>query len=408
MKLRVLLGALVLGLTLWGAAGASAQTTETPAPTPEAASPAVTPAPDGTTPAPADQGAPPAGEQTQAPDTEEVPTVEVVQPKPKPKVQVAQPPRPKPVVTRPAPTPPTPPPQPEVTQEPAPIGAETVGSVMGAGTLVPMSPVPGAEIPLNKVPSGVSIIDGSDFARENYVDTPADILEQRVPGVIISDLQGNEFQTNIQYRGFDSSPVNGVPQGLAVYQDGVRINESFSDTVNYDFLPQIAINNMAVVSNNPVYGLNALGGAIVINMKSGLNYQGGEIVGNFGSFGRAQGGAQAGVKAGNWGMYWGGERIADDGYRFFSESQIKRMYADLAYKNSLVEMHFNVTAADNFVGVTASAPVQLLRLGWDRTFTSPQTTKNEVVMPAFNGTVNINPNTSLTGVAYYRHFKQKP
>ena len=406
MKLRVLLGALVLGLTLWGAAGASAQTTETPTQTPEATSPAVTPTPDGTTPAPTDQGTPPAGEQTQAPDTEEVPAVEVVQPKPKPKVQVAQPPRPKPAVVRPAPTPPTPPPQPEVAQEPAPIGAETVGSVMGAGTLVPMSPVPGAEIPLNKVPSAVSIIDGSDFARQNYVDTPADILEQRVPGVIISDLQGNEFQTNIQYRGFDSSPVNGVPQGLAVYQDGVRINESFSDTVNYDFLPQIAINNMAVVSNNPVYGLNALGGAIVINMKSGLNYQGGEIVGNFGSFGRAQGGAQAGVKAGNWGMYWGGERIADDGYRFFSESQIKRMYADLAYKNSLVEMHFNVTAADNFVGVTASAPVQLLRLGWDRTFTSPQTTKNEVVMPAFNGTVNINPNTSLTGVAYYRHFKQ--
>ena len=204
-----------------------------------------------------------------------------------------------------------------------------------------------------------------------------------------------------------SSPVNGVPQGLAVYQDGVRINESFSDIVNYDFLPQIAINNMAVVSNNPVYGLNALGGAIVINMKNGFNYQGGEIVFNAGSFGRVQGSAQAGVKAGNWGMYWGGERIQDEGYRDFSPAEIKRMYADLGFKNSTAEMHFNVTAADNFVGVTAAAPVQLLALDWARTFTSPQTTKNEVVMPSFNGTVNINPNTSLTGVAYYRHFKQK-
>jgi outer membrane receptor protein involved in Fe transport len=278
---------------------------------------------------------------------------------------------------------------------------------MGATTLVPMSPVPGAEIPLNKVPSGVSIVNSSDFARENYVDTPAEILQQRVPGIIVDDLQGNQFQTNIQFRGFESSPVNGVPQGLAVYQNGVRINESFSDIVNYDFLPQIAINNMAVVSNNPVYGLNALGGAIVIDMKSGFNYQGGEIVGNAGSFGRVQGSAQAGIRSGNWGMYWGGERIKDDGYRDFSQSEIKRMYADLGYKNSVAEMHFNVTAADNFVGVTAAAPVQLLALDWARTFTSPQTTKNEVIMPSFNGTVNLNPNTSLTGVAYYRHFKQK-
>jgi iron complex outermembrane recepter protein len=45
-----------------------------------------------------------------------------------------------------------------------------------------------------------------------------------VPGVIVGDLQGNEFQTDVQYRGFSSSPVNGVPQGLAVYQNGVRIN----------------------------------------------------------------------------------------------------------------------------------------------------------------------------------------
>jgi outer membrane receptor protein involved in Fe transport len=65
-----------------------------------------------------------------------------------------------------------------------------------------------------------------------------------------------------------------------------------------------------------------------------------------------------------------------------------------------------VTAANNFVGVTAAAPVQLLALDWSRTFTSPQTTDNEVVMPAFQGTVKLNPNTDLTALAYYRWFKQ--
>ncbi len=218
--------------------------------------------------------------------------------------------------------------------------------------------------------------------------------------------KATSFKPIFNIAASSSSPVNGVPQGLAVYQNGVRINESFSDIVNWDFLPEIALDNIAVVSNNPVYGLNALGGAIVVNMKSGLTYQGGEITGAAGSFGRAQGSVQTGLKSGNWGIYFGGERISDDGYRDFSPAEIKRMYADLAFKNSAAELHFNVTAADNFVGVTAAAPVQLLAVDWSRTFTSPQTTKNEVIMPAFNGTVNINENISLASVAYYRHFKQ--
>src|SRR6185437_10647827 len=91
--------------------------------------------------------------------------------------------------------------------------------------------------------------------------TVQDALQQQVPSVVLSDVQGNAFQTSVQYRGFESSPVNGTPQGLAVYQNGVRINEVFGDIVNYDFLPEMAINRLTLVPNNPIYGLNALGGA---------------------------------------------------------------------------------------------------------------------------------------------------
>ena len=402
MKLHVLL-AFVVGVLMLGPDVAVAQTedttTETPS-TPEAA-PANGEAADTDTGEAADQA-------------EEVPPVEVVQPKPKPVVETEPKPKPKPrpqpVVQRtPPPAAPPAPPQPveqDFADRIAPIGQETQGSVMSATTGVPMSPVPGAELPLEKVPGGVSVLQGSDFAREGYVDTFQDILQQRVPGVIIDDLQGNEFQTNIQYRGFEASPVPGVPQGLAVYQNGVRINEAFADNVNWDFLPEIAINNLAVVSGNPVYGLNALGGAIVVNMKSGFTYQGGEAIFTAGSFGRAEGDVQAGLRSGNWGVYFGGERITDDGYRDFSSSEVRRMFFDLGYQNSIVDLHFNLSGADNFVGVTASAPVQLLALNRERTFTSPQTTKNEMMMPAFNGTAKLNDTTTLGGVAYYRYFKQ--
>jgi outer membrane receptor protein involved in Fe transport len=328
-------------------------------------------------------------------------------PKPKPKPVPARPPAPKPVAARPVQPPaPTPPAPSNFAAQIAPIGTETGGSVETSGTTVPMSPVSGAELPIGKVPGGVGIVTGSDFARQYNILNAPDVLEQRVPGVEVNDFQGNSFQANVQYRGFESSPVLGIPQGIAVYQNGVRINESFGDIVNWDFLPSITINKMTVTSNNPVYGLNALAGAIVVNMKDGFLYHGADVSGYGGSFGRAGGSAETGVQVGHWAAYFGGERINDDGWRQFSPSDIKRMYADLGFQDSDVEFHVNFTGADNFYGVAAASPVQLLDLGWNKTFTTPQTTDNKVTMESLNGTIKATNNLSFSGVAYVRNYSQ--
>lgn len=273
-------------------------------------------------------------------------------------------------------------------------------------TLVKMSPVGGSEIPLEKVPGGVSTVTSGDIARNNTT-VIQDALQSHVAGVIVTDLQGNGFQTNVQYRGFESSPLNGVPQGLAVYQNGVRINEAFGDIVNWDFLPAIAINDIAVVSGNPVFGLNALGGAIVIGMKDGFSYQGAEVDVRAGSFGRRQVAAEAGAKSGPFAAYIAVEGIDDDGWRQFSPSEIRRLYADLGVKGDDAEFHVNFTAADNFVGAVTASPVELLDIGWNRTYTSPQTTDNDVAMVSLNGTVKATDTLSFSGVTYYRHFKQQ-
>ena len=136
-----------------------------------------------------------------------------------------------------------------------------------------MTPVKGSEIPLDKVPGAVSQVSGADIQSGG---SPAlqDALQQYVPGAVISDVTGNGFSVDVQYRGFSASPVEGTPQGLAVYQNGVRINEVFGDTVNWDLIPSNAINGVTVVSGNPLYGLNALGGALNITMKDGFGYHG--------------------------------------------------------------------------------------------------------------------------------------
>jgi hypothetical protein len=54
-----------------------------------------------------------------------------------------------------------------------------------------------------------------------------------VPSALISDAQGNICQRDLQYRSFEASRVNGAAQGIAVYQNGVRINESLGDIVNW-------------------------------------------------------------------------------------------------------------------------------------------------------------------------------
>jgi outer membrane receptor protein involved in Fe transport len=230
-----------------------------------------------------------------------------------------------------------------------------------------MSPVAGSEIPIEKVPMGVSSTTAADIQRTGDV-TAQQVLQSRVPGVIVSDLQGNEFQTDVQYRGFSSSPVNGVPQGLAVYQNGVRINEAFGDIVNWDFLPSNAVSSMTVMSSNPVFGLNAIGGAISVDMRDGFNFHGAEFDVRGGSFGRIQGSGAVGAQNGNWAMFIAAEDINDDGWRQFSPAEVHRMYADLGFKNREAKFHVNFTGADNFVGAVTAAPVQLLDQGWNRVY----------------------------------------
>jgi outer membrane receptor protein involved in Fe transport len=348
----------------------------------------------------------PSNGTSEAPGSKKLPEVQVVQhPKamPKPKKHVAKVRKKTNVAVSQAPPP----------AAAVPVAAEGQGNVQEPTFAVTppsgeikMSPISGSEIPIEKVPGGVSTVSASELARTS-TDYVPDALAAYVPGVILSDLQGNVFQNNVDYRGFNSSPVDGVPQGLAVYQNGVRINEAFGDTVNYDFLPTNAINGITVMSGNPVYGLNAIGGSISIDMKDGFNYQGFESDARFGSYGRAQGSIQDGMRFGNWASYISLEDIHDDGYRDFGTSNIRRMYADLGVRGDGSEFHLNFTGADNTVGVAAASPVQLLDEGWDKTFSTPQSTTNQMEMVSLNGKVRASDTLEFSGVGYYRHFNQQ-
>lgn len=272
----------------------------------------------------------------------------------------------------------------------------------------PSTPTPDAptQTPPITVPSAVTNVTDTEIEREG-TSSVQQTLQQQVPGIIISDAAGNPMRAEVSFRGFDASPVSGRSQGLAVYQNGVRINEAFGDTVQWDVLPSNAISSMSVVANNPSFGLNAVGGAISILMKDGFSYQGAEVDIMGGSFGRRQIGVQAGGSSGNAGVYVAAEGIKEDGFRDFSESEIKRFYGDIGLKGSMAEVHFSLTAADNHFGASAAAPVDLLERSWSNTFTTPQTTDLEVFMPTLSATVKATETLTVSSAAYYRHYKNR-
>jgi outer membrane receptor protein involved in Fe transport len=336
---------------------------------------------------------------------------------PLPEVQVIQQPKTKPKVKKAAhkAKKPAPQPQPVEAAAPPPSPEEAVQAAAGQGPIyanpappagIQVAPLPGADLPIDKIPRTVNTLSSADIQRDHSVNMQ-DTLNNRIPGVVVDDLQGNAFQTGVQYRGFEASPVNGLPQGLAVYQNGVRINEAFGDTVNWDFIPAIAIQDMTVMSSNPIFGLNAIGGSISIAMKDGFSFQGADVDTRFGSFGRKQVSAEAGAQSGHWAVYGAFEAINDDGFRDFSDAQERRGYADIGVKGDGTELHFNTTIASSHVGVTAAVPEELIDFaGRTRTFTSPQITQSDMQMYSLNGSTKVTPDITLSGVTYYRHFKQ--
>jgi iron complex outermembrane recepter protein len=289
---------------------------------------------------------------------------------------------------------------------PAEISASEATAAAEFAEGVPMSPVRGSEVPLDKIPSAAYQVSSVRIDRSG---SPAieQAIQQQVPGAIITDVNGNPFQADIQFRGFVASPVEGTPQGLAVYQNGVRINEVFGDTVNWELIPASAVKSIAVVTGNPLYGLNALGGALNITMKDGFDFQGVESDTRAGSYGRVQQYLQLGAKVDNFAAYAAVEGIWDEGWRFFSPSGVKRAYVDLGVRGSNSEFHINFTGAQSALGVVGPTPEQLLAQDWRSVFTSPQTTNNDLAMVSVNGNLNVTNALSLSGVGYVRSFHQK-
>ncbi|HET7083891.1 MAG TPA: TonB-dependent receptor [Rhizomicrobium sp.] len=232
-------------------------------------------------------------------------------------------------------------------------------------------------------------------------------LGAQTAGISLSDVQGNGLFQNLRFHGFDASPLQGTPQGLAVYQNGVRLNEAFGDTINWDAIPQAAISRMEVWSSNPVFGLNALGGAVNLAMKNGFTWQGSEASVQGGSYGHGMASAQWGVEDEAFSFYGAAEGVTDAGWRFHSQSNLGRLYADAGWRFGDSEIHLVASAAATSLGVVGPTPFDLIQRNSKSVYTFPQTTRNTIGSLALNGKTRLDENWQVEASAYIRSFKQR-
>jgi iron complex outermembrane receptor protein len=284
-------------------------------------------------------------------------------------------------------------------------GSDSAPPDLSTVTIIGTTPVPGATIDADKVPSNVESVRASDLTRDGTASLSG-ALNGQLASININDTLADPFQPDILYRGFEASAVLGTPQGLAVYQNGVRINEAFGDAVNWDLIPDIAINQVDVVSANPVYGLNALGGAASITMKDGFNYQGGEVELSGGSFKQHSGAAQFGANNGQLGIYVAGRALDEDGWRFFAQDRIRQFYGALSEHTDSATYDLTYSHADNRLFGPGAAPVQSLALDPRNVFTGPQDNFNRLDFVTLDGSYKVAKDLSVQSVLYYRNYRQ--
>ncbi|MDB6088698.1 MAG: hypothetical protein JWN85_1482 [Gammaproteobacteria bacterium] len=287
-------------------------------------------------------------------------------------------------------------------ESPEPGQTKSVAEVVIVGT----TPLPGSGVDLDKVPSNVQTLGPNDLDPDHHSDLVPAAAARRMASVSLNDEQGNPFQPDFVYRGFEASPVSGIAEGLAIYQNGTRINEALGDAVNWDLVPQFAVNRFTVQSNNPVFGLNALGGAVTMDMKDGFTSPGTDIQVSHGNFANTTGYGAYGVRADKFAFYGALGGVKDGGFRYRSPTNLRQGYADLGFEDGRSTLHASVTIASNNIGSTGPTPVEMLAADPKSTFTYPQTMHDEMQLVQLNGSTRTNDTFLMAGNAYYRHFVQ--
>ena len=284
--------------------------------------------------------------------------------------------------------------------------AENKAEALETGTIevISTTPLPGIGTSINQVPSNVQSVTSQDLAKQHTLEL-SDYINNNLGGVTITEGQSNPYMADVNFRGFTASPLAGAPQGLSVFQDGVRINEPFGDTVNWGLIPQSAIASINLMpGSNPVFGLNTLGGALSINTKSGSSYPGFFAEVMAGSWARrgfnaGYGGVTDLGSGSNVDYFFTANFNKENGWRDYSQSEVNQAFGKVGWQNDTTDLDLSLTMAHNNLNGVQALPKSFLNdpeIG----YTFPDSIGNRMQMLTLKGSHFFDDN-NLVGTNIY-------
>ena len=260
--------------------------------------------------------------------------------------------------------------------------------------------VPGA-LPPSSTPSRVDTLTGPEIRR----DAPAVLPEalERLPGVSLQSEQGNRLQPDLSLRGFTISPVTGLPPGLSVFLDGVRLNEPTVEEVNFDLIPLEDVERVDVIRGPSVlFGRNTLGGAINLVTRRGQEVR--EIVPEVaaGSFGRRDYRLRLGGSARPLDYALSLTESLEDGFRDFTSARVSRVFTKLGVTEDGTDATLSYQYSQDRIKQAGSLPEREARHHPRRNFTAGDSFEPELHQAILNGEQQIGERLTLTANAFVR------
>ncbi len=270
-----------------------------------------------------------------------------------------------------------------------------------------ITPLAGSELAVDRIPANVQSVS-SEQLNESHTTTLANYMNRYMGSVHINEAQNNPLQPDIYYRGFVASPLLGLPQGLSTYVNGVRFNEPFGDTVNWDLIPQGAIDRMSLMpGSNPLFGLNTLGGAISIKTKTGFTAPGHQLEVYGGSYERHSEELTSGWNNGTWGYFIDLHHFEEEGWRDFSPTEANQVFGTLSWKGERANLDLTLGANDNNMKGNGAVPIQLHQQQRKAIFTYPDQTVTRMFFSELSGAFDVNESIQLSGNSYFRQNRVK-
>jgi outer membrane receptor protein involved in Fe transport len=268
--------------------------------------------------------------------------------------------------------------------------------------VIGMTPGEGYGIPRDKVPTRVQSISSAALEAAQAMDTP-DLISRHFSGASLNMAQNNPLQPDLQYRGYTASPLLGLPQGIAIYQNGIRINEAFGDTTNWELIPISAVQRVDLIAgSNPAFGLNTLGGALSLEMKDGFSAEGYRLNTSVGSFSRKRASVEAGGNDGTYGYYLNLSHFKEDGWRDNSASEVTNVYTTLSRHTENNQLSLDLQYGDSELRGNGPSPAELIEEDRGAVFTHPDLTENRMTAITLRDVHWLQENSIVSGSVYWR------